>query len=275
MKNVLGLTLLLLAAAVQADPKVLGDALWETGDLRTPESVLVHQLEGRKVLLVSEIEGQDPTEADGKGGIALLDTDGTIIDQDFIRGLSAPKGMAVQGNTLYVSDITELVAIDLSTQKILERHPIAGSTFLNDVAVADNGAVYVSDTNTGKVHRLLEGKVDTYLEGMSGANGLYTDGDALYIGAGPELYVARDGETTLVAEGFASGIDGIEALADGGFVVSCWVGLLYHVSEKGEITQLLDSREEGIHTADIGYDKETGTVYIPTFFTHSVRAHSL
>src|SRR5690606_6787879 len=152
---------------------------------------------------------------DGKGGIALLDTDGKIIDQDFIRGLSAPKGMAVHGNTLYVSDITELVAADLKTGEVGARYPVADSVFLNDVAVAPTGAVYVSDTRTGKVHRLVDGKVDTYLEGLKDANGLYTEGEALYIGAGPELFVARDGEVSLVADGFESGIDGVEALADG------------------------------------------------------------
>ncbi len=274
MKKTLGLLMLTAAIGAQAAPE-LGEALWETDGLRTPESVLVHELDGRKVLLVSEIEGKNPTEADGKGGIALLDTDGKIIDQDFIRGLSAPKGMAVHGNTLYVSDITELVAADLKTGEVVARYPVADSVFLNDVAVAPTGAVYVSDTRTGKVHRLVDGKVDTYLEGLKDANGLYTEGEALYIGAGPELFVARDGEVSLVADGFESGIDGVEALADGGFVVSCWVGLVYHVSEEGEVTRLLDSREPQVNTADIGYDPDTDTVYIPTFFTNSVRAHSL
>lgn len=274
MKKTLGLFTLMAAIGAQAAPE-LGEALWETEGLRTPESVLVHELDGRKVLLVSEIEGQNPTEADGKGGIALLDINGKMIDQDFIRGLSAPKGMAVHGNTLYVADITELVAADLVSGEVVARYPVADAVFLNDVAVADTGEVYVSDTRTGKVHRLVDGEVETYLDGLKDANGLYTEGDALYIGVGPELHVAREGEVSLVAEGFESGIDGVEALADGGFVVSCWVGLMYHVSEEGEVTRLLDSRDPQVNTADIGYDPDTNIVYIPTFFTNSVRAHSL
>lgn len=273
MKKLLGVLAVFGAMSAQAAPE-LGEALWETEGLRTPESVLVHQLDGRKVLLVSEIEGGH-SDADGKGGIALLDINGDIVDQDFIRGLNAPKGMGVYGSTLYVTDMTELVAADLVTGEVTARYPVADSVFLNDVAVDAQGVVYFSDTRTGKVHRLVDGEVETYLEGLDGANGLYTEGDALYIGAGKTLYVARGGEVSVVAEGFEDGIDGVEALADGGFVVSCWVGLMYHVSEEGEVTRLLDSRDPQVNTADIGYDPDTNIVYIPTFLSHSVRAHQL
>ncbi|HEY7885795.1 MAG TPA: GTP-binding protein [Cellvibrionaceae bacterium] len=273
MKKWMGLAALICVPGALAAPE-LGEPLWETGELRTPESVLVHTLDGQTVLLVSEIEG-DPTGADGEGGIALLGADGSMIDQDFVRGLSAPKGMAVHGSALYVSDIDKLVAIDLVTRKIVARYPVADAVFLNDVAVDAEGVVYVSDTRTGKVHRLIDGVIDTYLEGLDGANGLYVDGDALYIGAGPRLLVARAGEVSPVAEGFGDGIDGVEALAEGGFIVTCWVGLVYHVSDEGEVTRLRDTRDPQMNTADIGYDPRTNRLYIPTFFTNSVRAYAL
>ncbi|BFM21578.1 GTP-binding protein [Gilvimarinus japonicus] len=253
----------------------LKEPSWETLALRTPESVLVHQIDGRKVLLVSEIEGGH-SDADAKGGVALLAADGKIINQDFVRGLNAPKGMAVFAGTLYVADMTELVAIDLADRSVVQRYPVEGASFLNDVAVDGDGVVYVSDTHTGKVHRLINGKLDTYREGLAGANGLYTLADALYIGAGKRLYrTTSAGDMTLVAEGFAEDVDGVEALNDGGFIVSCWAGLIYHLQEDGTLQLLLDSRKEQINTADIGYDPATDTLFVPTFLKHSVRAYSL
>lgn len=248
---------------------------WETLSLRTPESVLVHKMNDKQVLLVSEIEGGH-SNADGRGGIALLALDGGVIEQDFVRGLNAPKGMAVFDGILYVADMTELVGIDLARGAVVERYTIDGAEFLNDVAVDVTGVVYVSDTHTGKVHRLLNGKIDTYREGLAGANGLYTQADALYIGAGKQLYrTTSDGDMTLVAEGFSEDVDGIEALKDGGFIVSCWAGLVYHLTADGTLQLLLDSREASFNTADIGYDRDSHTLFVPTFFKNSVKAYAL
>jgi sugar lactone lactonase YvrE len=264
------------AGATAAAAQKLDKPLWETGGLRTPESVLVHKTGDRKVLLVSEIEG-DPSQADGAGGIALLDANGKIIDQNYVRGLNAPKGMAVYGNTLFVSDIDVLAAVDLTTRKVIARQPVAGAMFLNDVAVDGRGTVYVSDSRTGKVHRMTEGRIETLFENIEGVNGLYTAGEDLLIGTAKSLMRAREGKLTQVASGFESGIDGVEALSGGGFVVSCWAGLVYRISEQGKVTKLLDTRgrDPQLNTADIGYDKETGVVYIPTFLSNGVRAYAL
>lgn len=275
MKKLLALAACFVCAAAAAK-NGLDKPLWETGGLRTPEAVLVHELGGKKVLLVSEIEG-DASKADGAGGIALLDTEGKIIDQDFVRGLNAPKGMAVHGNTLFVSDIDVVAVIDLTTQKVVARQPVQGAVFLNDVAVDKQGVVYVSDSRTGKVHRIAGGNVETYLEGIEGVNGLYAAGNDLIIGSAKSLLRARDGKLTEIATGFESGIDGVEALAGGGYVVSCWVGLMYRVDDNGKVTKLLDTRgrDPQLNTADIGYDKQTNIVYVPTFLSNGVRAYAL
>lgn len=274
MKKILiGMCALLSATAATAK---LDKPLWETGGLRTPESVLAHEMDGRKVLFVSEIEG-DPAKADGAGGIALLDSNGRIIERDYVRGLNAPKGMAVHGNTLFVSDIDALAAVDLTARKVIARQPVPGAVFLNDVAVDAQGTVYVSDSRTGKVHRVMDGKVETYLENIAGANGLYAAGEDLLIGSDKGLLRARDGKVSSAATGFESGIDGIEALADGGLAVSNWIGLVYRVGEDGKVVKLLDTRgrDPQLNTADIGYDSDTGILYIPTFHSNSVRAYAL
>ncbi|UTF59873.1 SMP-30/gluconolactonase/LRE family protein [Gilvimarinus sp. DA14] len=273
MRQLLALGLSLISLSVIASGK-LGAPAWEIQGLRTPESVLVWRSEAGKQLLVSEIEG-DSTAADGQGGIALLSTDGEIIDQNFIRGLNAPKGMAVVGSTLYVADITELVAIDLNKREKIASYPVEGAVFLNDVAADAAGVVYVSDTRTGKVHVLRDGVMQTFLPDVPNANGLLVEGDALLIGAGDTLYRARDGALEVVAKGFAEKADGVEPLAEGGYLVSCWAGLVYRVGGDGTLTLLRDTREPQVNTADIGYDRETNRLYIPTFLSNGVQAYSL
>lgn len=246
---------------------------WETEGLRVPESVLYYEAEDEPYLLVSEIDGEG-NKADGKGGIAKLSRSGEILDQNWVTGLDAPKGMAILRDTLYVADLDEVLAIRLKTGQVQARIPVEGAVFLNDVAIDDSGQVYVSDTRTGKVHRVGRGAgAELFLEGLEDPNGLYADGDTLYIGAGQTLLkVTPDGERKTVATGFESGIDGVEKIGTDEFLVTCWVGLVYHV-KNGEVTRLMDARDPRMNTADLGWNPDDGVAYIPTFFINSVTAY--
>lgn len=271
MKTLLGLTLALLPTLAMAQTL---EKLWETEGLRTPESVLYHEAEGERYLLVSEIEGES-TEADGEGGIAKLSLDGEVIDRDWVRGMNAPKGMDILRNTLYVADLTEVVAINLVTGKIQARIPVPDSVFLNDITIDDSGTIYVSDTRTHKIHRIANDGAELFLEDVSNANGLKAIGSDLYIGAGPQLLKANtEGELEIVAEGFDEGIDGVEKVGDNEFIITCWPGLIYHV-QGGELTELMDTRDPQMNTADLGWNPQDGVIYIPTFFTDSVIAYQL
>ena len=212
----------------------------------------------------------------GKGGIATLATDGTVIDKDWLTGLNAPKGMAMFKNRLYVADITELVVIDIKKRELIKKIPIADSVFLNDVTVNSSGIVYVSDTRTNKIHQIKNDVPSLYLENMTSANGLKVFGSSLIVGADKELLlVGRDKKPLTLATGFAQGIDGIEMVSRGEFIVSCWPGLVYYVYSDGKIELLIDSQAEKINTADIGFDPNTRQVFIPNFFKNSVTAYQL
>ena len=63
---------------------------WQTAGLRTPESVLIVGEGAAAQVYVSQIDGNGG-EADGKGEIALLTPDGSLVDADWITGLNAPK----------------------------------------------------------------------------------------------------------------------------------------------------------------------------------------
>lgn len=265
-----GLSVIALGASAGESPRM--ERQWEAEGLRTPESVLYHEADGEAYLLVSEIEGEG-NQADGQGGIAKLSLDGEIIDQDWARGMNAPKGMGILRNTLYVADLTEVLAVSLKTGQIMSRIPVADSVFLNDIAIDDGGTVYVSDTRTGKVHRIGSDGAELFLDDLQDPNGLYIDGDDIYIGAGDTLLRANaDGDVETLAEGFESGIDGVEKIGTNEFLVTCWVGLIYHVRD-GEVTRLMDTRDPRMNTADLGWNPDDGVAYIPTFFTDSVIAY--
>jgi hypothetical protein len=265
----------LLLFGVQAQAAKQLAPLWQLDDLPTPESVLYVADKKSPYLFVSLIDGQGDV-VDSKGGIAKLTTTGELIDKDWITGLNAPKGMALYENRLYVADITEIVVIDIEEQKVIEKIPVADSVFLNDVTVNAAGIVYVSDTRTNKVHRLVGGKIELYLDNVTSANGLKALGSTLVVGAGQELLlVDADKNRLVLAKGFESGIDGIEMTERGEFIVSCWVGLVYYVHSDGRLELLIDSREQKINTADIGYDPHNKHLFIPNFFTNTVTAYQV
>ncbi|PKP00670.1 MAG: hypothetical protein CVU14_07245 [Bacteroidetes bacterium HGW-Bacteroidetes-9] len=85
--------------------------IWETTDsLITPESVLFDP--ASKLLYVSCIN-ENPWEKDGNGYISKLTSDGKIINLKWATGFSAPKGMGISKGKLYVTNIDEVVEIDL------------------------------------------------------------------------------------------------------------------------------------------------------------------
>jgi len=276
MKKISSLLIFLSAffcASLHAQQKL--DQTWQTADLATPESVLFVADKKSPYLLVSLIDGDGAT-VDGKGGIAKLGVDGSVIDKDWITGLNAPKGMAIVKNLLYVADITEVVVIDIKKQKVVKKIPVEGSVFLNDVTASSDKTVFVSDTRTNKIHRIKNDKPSLYLSDITSANGLTAIGDKLIVGAGPELLsFGADKKPVTLAKGFAQGIDGIEMVKTGEYLVSCWPGLVYYVYADGKIEVLIDSQAEKINTADIGFDRASKTLFVPNFFKNTVTAYQL
>ena len=271
IKCVLTLTTLLCASVAQGQTHQL-DKVWETDSiLKVPESVLYHA--GTKSLYVSNIDGK-PGEKDSKGSIAKVSLDGKTINNDWAVDLSAPKGMGIFKNTLYTADVDEVAAIDLNSGKVTQRFTVEGAGFLNDVTIDKNGTVYISDSKTGKIHRLQNGKVTTYLENQMGVNGLLSAGGDLYVLVKGSLWKAdKDKKLSKLADGMEASTDGIEQTKDKNFIVSCWNGVVYHVTADGKVQELLDTRPQKISSADIGFDPERNIVYVPTFFGNKVVAY--
>lgn len=272
-KYIFTILMAIIATAIKAQQHQLVK-IWETDSvIATPESVLADAKQN--ILYVSLIDGEGNTK-DGKGGIAKLGMDGKIIDTTWVTGMNAPKGMGKFKNELYVSDIDEVVIVDIKNGKTLEKITIPGAKFLNDVDVDKKGIVYVSDSQTGKVHKIENRKQSVYLEDVKGVNGVKVIGNDLFVLGGPILYkVGADKQLINVAGTFEAGGDGLEPLKNGNYIVSCWPGLIYYVTAEGKIEKLLDSRSEKINTADIGINTEKNIIYVPTFFKKTVAAYEV
>ncbi|WP_138483059.1 SMP-30/gluconolactonase/LRE family protein [Dyadobacter bucti] len=248
--------------------------LWASeAALPIPESVL-YSAQG-KLLYVALIDGK-AGEKDGQGGIAKVGLDGKIIAKDWVTGLNAPKGMGLTGSKLYVADITDIVEIDVKTGKILKKYAVEDSKFLNDITIDSKGNLYVSDSQTKKVHLLKDGMVTTYFENLTGPNGLLAVGsDLLIADSGTLKKLSSDKKITVVAEGMDKSTDGIEQVKPGEYLVSCWAGVVYYVTADGTTEKLLDTSADKTNSADIGYDAAKKIVYVPTFMKNSVVAYQL
>ncbi|MCU4163575.1 hypothetical protein [Carboxylicivirga caseinilyticus] len=241
--------------------------------LDVPESVLyspVHQC-----LFVSNVSGK-PSEKDGQGMVSVLDVDGNIKELNWVSGLSAPKGMAADSTYLYVSDINELVIIDIRLKQIHDRIKKEDAKFLNDVAINSHGDVFVSDMTANRILKLKDGILKVWLEGpmLNSVNGLFCEGDDIIVGTASQiLKVSMVDQSFEVLFDETTAVDGIESDGNGGYYFSSWKGLLYHAIP-GEVPVLLmDTSEDEINCADIGYDPTTKIIFIPTFFDNRVVAY--
>jgi hypothetical protein len=287
MKSV-GIAVALIAvgaafAAAEAQPALL----WETTGLKTPESALPVPAEG--FAYVSNVAGQ-PTDKDGNGFISKVSlADGKIIALEWTKGLDAPKGLALAGGKLYVSDIDKLVEIDPASGKILAKHDAPGAKFLNDIAVDAQGNIYVSDSSTSTIWRLAGGKLEKWIDdpALKFSNGLHVDGDKLIVASwgAPGTSAQSSAPANLLSISLADkkisdlgdgtpvgNLDGIEPIGDD-FLVTDWVaGAVYRIDRKGKATQLLDL-DQG--TADIGYVPETGLLLIPMMMSEKLVAYKV
>lgn len=121
-----------------------------TEGIKKPESVYYDADSG--FLFLSQIGEGTPADKDGDGWISKLSTDGKVIENKWVTGLNAPKGLRSHGGTLWVSDIDRLVAVDIEKGEISKEVPVPNSKFLNDVACDEEGTVYVSDLLDHKIY---------------------------------------------------------------------------------------------------------------------------
>ena len=250
---------------------------WETAGLDVPESVLFDT--DSKVLYVSNVGGKDPSAKDKNGFISKIKSDGSIIELKWATGLDSPKGLALFKGILYVTDNDKIAAIDTKAGKITSWIPIEGAQFLNDLAVTKEGTLIVSDSKTKSYHTIKDNKPSVLTSDTSFGfpNGIFYDNGTLLSGIGDRIIKINPStgkwENYILETG---GIDGIQKVSDGVYIISDWSGRIHLVYPGKEKVKILDTTTiSEMNAADICYDPETGYLYIPTFFGNSISCYKM
>jgi hypothetical protein len=277
-----------------APAKPAPTALWSvTTDIASPESAFYDAASSS--VFVSNING-GVTDKDGNGYISRLTPEGKVVNAKWATGMNGPKGLRGVGGTLWAADIDEVVGIEIASGRITSRVKIEGASFLNDLATAPDGTIYVSDSMKARIYTVKDGKASIFVEGedlIETPNGVLVDGNRVIVGsmglgvfgppggrgrgaaAGGKLF-AFDRTTkvrTVITPEPIGGIDGIELDGRGGYLVTDVFGSrLLQVSATGTARTLLQFPSAG---ADIGYIATRRIVIVPFLNSNSVSAYDL
>ena len=233
----------------------------------------------------------DPALKDGMGYISKVGLDGKVIEKQWVpvpggEKLNKPKGIWIQGDRLWVTDIDVVWIFDLKTKKG-RKAALPGVGFANDPAVMGS-ALYISDNRNDLLVKVepadflnakQEPKVTQIFKGAGvNPNGVYPlrDGMLLMVGS-----LAPDKPRGIFALGVSGQIkklsdpigrlDGAYELEDGSLLVTDWdSGSLFQRMENGERRKLSDGMKG---PADFCVMPQAGglTVYLPDLVQSQLR----
>jgi sugar lactone lactonase YvrE len=261
--------------------------------MKTPESV--HYDADLDAWFISNING-NPSQHDGNGYIVRVPAESTTTVAMFAEGgkngvrLDAPKGIATTADQLWVADIDVVRVFDKKTGKPLKTIPLKAqkATFLNDVAIGSDSAVYVTDTGiifdakgqmthpgVNRIFRIAmkDNKVSEAATGdsLESPNGITWDASnnrfVLAPFGGKDVQAWTPGKApTKIADGPGQ-YDGIEVLRDGRILISSWADSSVYSVRDGKMTRIVSAVSA---PADIGVDTKRGVLAIPRFDQNQV-----
>lgn len=273
-----------IAAETNKSPAATKRIVVANAGFMTPESIEYYAAED--VYLVSNLNG-DALTADGNGFISKVKPDGSIIKLKWLDGtakgvsLNSPKGLAIQGNNLYIADINQVHIFDLPSGKQKTSININNSTFLNGITPGAGAFVYVTDSGfkagkdslsasgTDAIYKVwANGKYELVHKNryMGHPNGIIAHGKQLTVvpfGSGEVFRIDARGKRYNLAKPPKGDLDGLLKLADGRLLMSSWAGSALYVLNKDNSYSILADDLDA--PADMGFDSKRQRVLIPLF----------
>ena len=299
--------LLILAASVvtgaaceraRADSSGLARHVMRLDGFDFPESVRYDPVQD--LFFVSNIVGYGSVK-DGTGYIARVNAADLREPEIFIQSgvggvvLDAPKGMAIQGDTLWVADIDVVRGFDRRTGAPVGTIDLAAMNvvMLNDIALGPDGALYVTDTGIvmsrvgvayykgSKIFKISPGRqVSIYArtEALAHPNGIVWDSAGkqfvvvTFHPSQSELYsIGPNNEKKVIITGLGR-FDGVESLHDGRFILTSWSDSTVQMVQDGKTYRIANDVWQ---PADLGLDTKRNRIAVPLVLQGRVEVYQL
>jgi hypothetical protein len=173
------------------------------------------------------------------GYVSLINPDGTVHTLKWIGAtrdgltLNDPLGSDVINGRLYVVDANVVRWFDMASGQPLGSEEIEGGLGFNDLEVAEDGTVYMTQTGAedgsvpGRIYRMMpDGESSLLIDGapLTRPNGIAFDRDGnivvVNVGSADVLTFSPDGELLETEQSLDAGNDGVVVLDDGTKYVS-------------------------------------------------------
>jgi sugar lactone lactonase YvrE len=274
------------AGGGRVQPLANATAAGFTQGLQTPEAVRYDA--DLDVFFVANING-NPARKDNNGWIGRVNAAQPGRAEIFVAGgqdgvfLHAPKGMVLQGDTLWVTDIDIVRGFDKRTGKFVAAVGFWSKNvgFLNDIALGSDGALYITDTGItfdesgamkpsaggDRVYRLAGRTMTEEVRGdlLGHPNGIAFDSvNTRFILApfnGKDVQTWRPGALPAPLATGPGMYDGVE-IVNGRVFVTSWADSAVHVIENGAMRKYIANLPS---PADLGFDTRRRVLAVPRF----------
>jgi DNA-binding beta-propeller fold protein YncE len=251
-----------------------------------------------KEYFISSVNG-DPEARDNNGFITKVDAEGKVLNLKFIQGgivdvmLHAPKGMALLGQTLYVTDLDQLKGFDKTAGKALVAvsfPPVSpkATVSLTDVTAGASNILYASDQRGNTIYRidtLANHRVsvlihDDRLAGPSGVAVHPKTGNIIVVSweKGAIFEITPDGRLTeLESNGFFTGrfqnLSGVDFDRWGNMYVSDFTrGKIWRMTRDHRFQVIAEYLPS---PADISIDRANNLILVPYHYAHAAEINGL
>ena len=283
------LTFMILLIGIILSYQVLAvEPVWSVSGLKMPESVEYDNVNNR--YYVSNINDGVNAE-NGNGSIGLIDSNGKLLNVDWVTGLHSPKGLALYNNKLYVADVKQLVVINVDSARVIARYDAPNSVALNGITVNNSGKIFISDWIGNRIYVLEKGELKVWLDtvDLNSPNGLWVNNTDLYVaiwGRNPkdDFTTETSGSIKKISliskeiltnkqNGQWINMDGISAYEKDKWLVSDFLkGEILLLNSKGKIEKSIKTKKG---SADFYYVNEKKLLVVPLMMDNQVVAYKL